>query len=285
MPQYYYRSVIPKPEEIVFGKVKDVTESAIYIILTEYNDREGLLMLSEVVKGKKPINFKKFFKNDTFYPFIVVNADEKTIDLSYKRLNESEVEKYTTKFQHMRRLYDFFSDLTKLKLTDDDDDFMNETFKSLFPDSKSIDKDLEDIYQNILDDPKNMFLEADTLSIDIQDKYNEHVKTSVKVLSDVEMYQDIELTIFETNGLNTLKEILKSDDSINVKISCISSPIYRIYSKGKTVHESLEHINKMLDTIKDRSTGHLTKLTTHEPVVIKKRVLSYKLKFPKVELN
>lgn len=281
---YYYRSVIPKPEEIVFGKVKNVTESAIYITLTEYNDREGLLMLSEVIKGKKPVNFKKFFKNDTFYPFIVVNADEKTIDLSYKRLSESEVENYTNKFHHMRRLYDFFNDLTKLKLTDDED-FMNETFKSLFPDSKSIEKDLEEIYQTILEEPKNMFLESETLSSDIQDKYNEHVKTSVKVLSDVEMYQDIELTIFETNGLNTLKEILKSDDSIDVKISCISSPTYRIFSKGKTVHESLEHINKMLDIIKDRSTGHLTKLMTHEPIVTKKRVLSYKLRFPKVELN
>jgi translation initiation factor 2 subunit 1 len=281
---YYYKSVVPKPEDVIFGKVKNITDSAIYITLTEYNDREGLIMFSEITKGKRSINFKKFFKPDTYYPFIVISADDKTIDLSYKRLTEDDIEKYTNKFQQMRKLLDFFTDLEKLKLLEDDEDFMNETFKSLFPDSKSINKDLEDIYQGILENPSNMFLDVDTISSDIQNKYNEHVHNSVKVISDVEMYKDIELTIFETNGLKTLKDILKNDESINVKISCISSPIYRIFSKEKTVGECLENINKMIDIIKDRCKSHMKKLIlTHEPVIMKKRMLTYRLKYSKID--
>lgn len=94
----YYRTTMPKVNDVVIVTVKNITDGGVYCNLVEYNNMEGFIISTEVDKGKgkgkgkKNVNPKKLFKPNEYYPTIVISVDttKNRVDLSFKRLKQDD---------------------------------------------------------------------------------------------------------------------------------------------------------------------------------------------------
>jgi len=82
----YYFEKYPKEGDTVVGRIKSLEEIGAYVTLPEYNDTEGLIVHSELLK-KRTRNIHKYIKIGSLDAFAVVKVDKEKgyIDLSKKR--------------------------------------------------------------------------------------------------------------------------------------------------------------------------------------------------------
>ena len=89
----FYKENFPEKDDLVLGKIKDISKFGINVELLEYNNKTAFLNFKDVTQKKKMYHIKKIIKKNKLYPFTVINVDTEKdiIDLS-KRYQEKEEE-------------------------------------------------------------------------------------------------------------------------------------------------------------------------------------------------
>lgn len=80
-------SLLPKVGEIVKCKVSSKVEMGYYVQLIDYENREGMILLSELkysYKNARPIPLTE----NKIYNCLVIRIDKDNIDLSYKKAQD-----------------------------------------------------------------------------------------------------------------------------------------------------------------------------------------------------
>lgn len=95
----FYKEKYPEVEDVVMVNVRSIAEMGAYVHLLEYNNIEGMILLSELSRRRiRSIN--KLIRVGKTEPVVVIRVDKDKgyIDLSKRRVSAEDVEKCTERF-------------------------------------------------------------------------------------------------------------------------------------------------------------------------------------------
>ena len=88
---YYKKQGLPEEDEIVMCTVKKILPHSVFVSLDEYNNLEGMIHISEISPGRIR-NLRDFVTEEKkiVCKILKVNKEKKQIDLSLRRVNQSQ---------------------------------------------------------------------------------------------------------------------------------------------------------------------------------------------------
>lgn len=95
----FYKEKYPEVDDVVMVNVRSIAEMGAYVHLLEYNNIEGMILLSELSRRRiRSIN--KLIRVGKTEPVVVIRVDKEKgyIDLSKRRVSAEDVDKCTERF-------------------------------------------------------------------------------------------------------------------------------------------------------------------------------------------
>jgi translation initiation factor 2 subunit 1 len=259
----------PIPDEIVMVIPTKITNLGVYVSLPEYNDIEGLIILSEICK-KRMRSINQEVKVGRSFPAVVLNVDDVTgnISLSKKSVTESDKARCVDNFRKYRLVTDIMKQVQRKSNTD----LRNLFEKFIWPLESKVDqtqhvldtlkmatKQFDGVYDGILSDTDSDLIE--NFKEVLQHKFKDETVNLQAVIS---------LYCVEDGGVGTIKEILATGQSVEsqLAIKLITPPFYGIFLKCKDQQAGLEQIMTSIDVIKEKATKlHAVFSVVKTPVV------------------
>ena len=99
----FYEEEFPAIEQVVVARVKDIGEMGAYAKLLEFNDKEGMILMSELSRRRiRSVNKLVRIGRDEYVVVLRADTEKGYIDLSKRRTNQedySQLKQLNTTFQ------------------------------------------------------------------------------------------------------------------------------------------------------------------------------------------
>jgi translation initiation factor 2 subunit 1 len=284
-------SVLPKLNDVVMVVATKITDLGVYVTLPEYHDVEGLILLSDLSKGRfKTIT--KIVSVGKMFPANVQLIDEENnrLTLGKKHVSESDAKKCTTDYKVGKLINDqIVSFIKRMELDHSINVNRIDAYKAFIWNldmSSNSDPISNDNTESIINDPHIVLTILKAIPKGIIPPAYDNIdpiwlKCFVSVLSkkfterNVLIEAVIEVNCFSYGGINTIKNaLLKGAElattEIPFVIKLIKSPFYSISIKTTKQSEAIELINKAIDVITEEITteGGLINITKQAEMVI-----------------
>ncbi|KAI8774302.1 Eukaryotic translation initiation factor 2 subunit 1 [Biomphalaria glabrata] len=252
----FYKNKFPEVEDVVMVNVRSIAEMGAYVRLLEYNDIEGMILLSELSRRRiRSINKLIRVGRSECVVVIRVDKDKGYIDLSKRRVSPEEVIKCEEKFAKAKAVNSILRHVAELmgyKSNEKLEELYEKT--AWFFDTKYNKAGSSyEAFKHAVQNPNVL----DELDIDEATKKCLHdnicrrlTPQSVKIRADI----DVACTYYE--GVDAVKRALKkglemSTESMPIKINLIAPPLYVVTTNTLERTEGLDRLNKALDAIKE----------------------------------
>lgn len=257
----YYKEKFPEVEDIVMVNVQSIAEMGAYVRLLEYNNIEGMILLSELSRRRiRSINKLIRVGRDECVVVIRVDKEKGYIDLSKRRVSQEEAKKCENKYSKAKCVYSIlrhtvellhqsenevdFEDLYKRTAWTFDEKYKRENEK--YPASY-------DMFKRAVDDPS--VLDELELSDDEKGLLLKNIKRRLTPQA-MKIRADIEVSCYSYEGVDAVKRALKkglecSTEEHAIKINLIAPPVYVITTQSLDRNLGLEAVQNVLDVIKE----------------------------------
>jgi len=240
--------------------VKSIAEMGAYGRLLEYNDIEGMILLSELSRRRiRSINKLIRVGRSECVVVIRVDKDKGYIDLSKRRVSPEEVVKCEEKFAKAKAVNSILRHVGELMGYKNDTEFegLYEKTAWFFDDKYNTPGKSYEAFKLAVQDPKVL----DELEIDEETKKclfdnicRRLTPQAIKIRADI----DVECTYYD--GVDAVKRALKkglefSTESMPIKINLIAPPLYVVTTNTLERNDGLERLNNALDAIKTEITA------------------------------
>ncbi|GFY64726.1 eukaryotic translation initiation factor 2 subunit 1 [Trichonephila inaurata madagascariensis] len=213
----FYAQKYPEVEDVVMVKVHSIAEMGAYVSLLEYNNIEGMILLSELSRRRiRSINKLIRVGRDECVVVIRVDKDKGYIDLSKRRVSSEESEKCEEKYAKAKHSYDIF------KHAVNDPSILDEC--DLDPETKS------------------------TLLTNIKRRLTPQA---------VRIRADIEVACYGYEGIDAVKEALRegikcSKEDMDIKINLIAPPVYVCTTTTMEKTDGLKALQDAINKIQEK---------------------------------
>lgn len=226
----FYSEKYPEVEDVVMVNVLSIAEMGAYVHLLEYNNIEGMILLSELSRRRiRSIN--KLIRVGKTEPVVVIRVDKEKgyIDLSKRRVSPEDVEKCTERFAKARAVNSLLRHVAEI-LEYDSNDMLEELYmKTAWYFEKKYHSKVApyDIFKQSVTDP-GMFDECG-----LDDKTKEVLLNNIKrklVSPTVKIRADIECSCYGYEGIDAVKAALNtgldlSNEELPIRINLIAPPL------------------------------------------------------------
>ncbi|KAL1130592.1 hypothetical protein AAG570_011838 [Ranatra chinensis] len=253
----FYKQKYPDVEDVVMVTVSKIAEMGAYVHLLEYNNIEGMILLSELSRRRiRSIN--KLIRVGKTEPVVVIRVDKEKgyIDLSKRRVSPEDVEKCTERFARAKAVNSILRHVAELL------------------DYKT-DEQLEDLYQrtawffeernkkkaSAYDFFKQAVLDNSILAeCGLDERTQEVLLTNIKrklTSQAVKIRADIEVACYGYEGIDAVKDALRaglalSTDDLPIKINLIAPPLYVMTTATPEKTEGLKALQVAIEAIKNK---------------------------------
>jgi translation initiation factor 2 subunit 1 len=112
----FYENQYPEPEEVVMVNVTSIGEMGAYVTLTEYDNIEGLILLSELSRRRiRSINKLVRVNRPEIVMVLRVDKEKGYIDLSKRRVDPEDVVKCEERYNKAKSVHNVLSNVAKTK--------------------------------------------------------------------------------------------------------------------------------------------------------------------------
>ncbi|MDP4012609.1 MAG: translation initiation factor IF-2 subunit alpha [Candidatus Nanoarchaeia archaeon] len=245
----------PEEKEIVLCTVKKILRDSIFVSLDEYENKEGMIHISEIAPGRIR-NIRDYVKEDKKIVCLVLrmNQEKGHIDLSLRRvslsmkINKNEEVKQEKKAEKILEAVGKKLKKTLNQMYDEAGNKIIEEYGLIYP-----------CFQDIVVAGEEVLLK---LGIDkkIVTEIIKIVKERIKP-PEVKVDYILSLNSKAHNGIELIKKTLKKAEdlaktkAVNLKITYLGAPRYKLTIKGqdyKIVEKQIEEIGEL--AIKDIKT-------------------------------
>ncbi|CAF0966464.1 unnamed protein product [Adineta ricciae] len=252
----FYKNHLPDVEELVMVNVAKVEELSVYVNLLEYNDIQGMILLSELSRRRiRSIN--KLVRVGKDEAVVVTRVDRKKgfIDLSKCRVSSDEAVKCVEKF-HRGKAVNHILRLTALALGLASNDEFEELYSKTawFYDEKHERRGVAyDVFSHASRDEselKDCPVDANTKKA-LVDSIRHHFSAQ-----SVKCRADIEVACYEYEGIDAVKAALheglnQSTEDLPIKINLIAPPLYTITTTCLNGKEGVRTLQTTINKIKE----------------------------------
>jgi len=250
-----YESKYPEVDDLAIVQVKNVAEMGAYVSLLEYNNIEGMILLSELSRRRiRSIN--KLIRVGRTEIVVVLRVDKEKgyIDLSKRRVSPEDIVKCEEKFNKSKAVHSIMrhvSETCKVRL---------EELYQIFG------WDLYKRFGHAYDAFKLAVSQADKvlggykLSEPVQKSLLQNIKRRLTPQA-IKIRADLEVTCFSKDGIDAIKAALRAGEAVSipemsVKIKLVAPPLYVMMTtslnKEKGIALLTESCQVIADTVKAR---------------------------------
>lgn len=250
-----YENQYPDAEDLVIVQVQRVAEMGAYVSLLEYNNIEGMILLSELSRRRiRSIN--KLIRVGKTEIVIVLRVDKEKgyIDLSKRRVSVEDFAKCEEKYNKSRAVHSIMrhvSETCKVRLEELYRQFGWDLYKRF--------GHAYDAFKLIVQEPKK-----------VMDNYNLADEVKQALLSNinrrltpmpVRLRADLEVTCFSYEGIEAIKAALLAGQAVGteeapIKIKLVAPPLYVMMTtsldKEYGIAKLEESCKVISDTIKEK---------------------------------
>ncbi|KTW31524.1 eukaryotic translation initiation factor 2 subunit alpha [Pneumocystis carinii B80] len=249
----FYENKYPDVDELVMVNVKQIQEMGAYVQLLEYNNIEGMILLSELSR-RRIRSVQKLIRVGRNEVVVVLRVDKEKgyIDLSKRRVSPEDIIKCEDKFNKSKTVHSILRNVTEKHSIPLEELYMSigwplyrkyghayDAFKFAIVDSESVFEGLTPSNPQIIED----------LIVQI---------TRRLTLQAVKIRADVEVSCFEYEGIDAVKRALKAAEAKNskdalIKVKLIAPPLYVVITSAldkklgiQILEEALEEIEKSI---------------------------------------
>jgi translation initiation factor 2 subunit 1 len=243
----FYEEKYPEIDAFVMVTVKQIAEMGAYVKLLEYDNIDGMILLSELSR-RRIRSIQKLIRVGRNEVVVVLRVDKEKgyIDLSKRRVSPEDIVKCEEKYNKSKMVHSIMRHVAE---------------KTETP--------IEELYQNIawpLNKKYGHAVDAFKLSISNAEVWNEVTFTSNVIRDELQSYiskrltpqptkvrADVEVTCFGYEGIDAVKTALRTAEAKNtaetqVKVKLVSPPLYVLTSQTIDKNNGIEVLT---DAIKE----------------------------------
>ena len=285
----FYRKELPDVDDVVIMKISREDEYGYYGNLLEYENVEGFVALSEIIKGRY-MKKKHPFKLGDLHPFTVIkiNSDKNTVDVSRKRTEDDDAEDTLIQYRIcgninklVNEFYTMYLSYYQTNYIDDElydiNDIMDKTIWNIYNDDEL---NYQEIYNKILGNPL-ILLPDSIFHKSFIEKAIENVNSRI-IKKNMIIEMEINLIVVEDDAINKIKDIfdiehIQIPEDYKVQITLQTTPIYKIKIEGQNKDYIDNIFNDLKKSIIEKTKKYNCLMSLKEPKIVSDTI--YEIKF------
>lgn len=217
---HYYASKTPDVGQIVFAKVKKISEISIECELVEYACAEAIMPLTELSK-RRHTSIRGLTRIGKLEPTVVLRNDNGCIDLSKKKVDRDDLQKAEKRFYMTKKLLSAVHHYSEIKGTP-----------------------LQDLLERIVYKYKNESLENTDATEDELEFLKQKFETENKFI----LRATFNAVYYGYEGVEELKKIFSTSE---YPVKYLSAPTYSMELESTNEVDGCEKLMKELNRIKE----------------------------------
>jgi len=252
----FYEQKFPEKDDVIICCVRKIADMGAYVDLSEYNDIEGMILLSELSRRRiRSINKLIRVGRSECVIVIRVDQDKGYIDLSKRRVAEEDVTKCEEKYARAKTVHSILTHSAAI-LEFEKDEQLEELYKNTawYFDNK---------YGKVgacFDAFKLCITNSSALDeCDLDENVKKVVIDNIKrrmTPPAIKIRADIEVACYTYEGIDAVKDALRAglnfnhDEEYPIRINLIAPPLFVVTTQSLERQEGLEKLQGSLDLIK-----------------------------------
>ncbi|CCD73431.1 Eukaryotic translation initiation factor 2 subunit 1 [Caenorhabditis elegans] len=265
----FYENQFPDVEETVVANVKMIADMGAYVRLSEYNDKEGMILLSELSRRRiRSVNKLIRVGRSESVVVIRVDKDKGYIDLSKRRVYQKDLKQCDERFANAKMVNSILRHVAEQVgyTTDEELEDLYQKTAWHFDRKEKRKAASYDAFKKAITEPT--ILDECDISADIKEKLLEDIRKKLTPQA-VKIRADIEVSCFDYDGIDAVKAALIagkncSNGTFPIKINLIAAPHFVVTTQTLDREGGIEAVNSILDTIKNAIEGFKGKFTIKE---------------------
>jgi len=258
----FYEQKFPEIEDVVMVNVRSIADMGAYVHLLEYNNIEGMILLSELSRRRiRSIN--KLIRVGRTEPVVVIRVDKDKgyIDLSKRRVTPEDVERCTETFSKSKAVNSILRHVAQILGFQSNEELEDLYVKTAWHfEAKTKKKGSSyDWFKQAVQDPT--VLEECGLEDTVKKVLLDQIQMKLTQQA-VKIRADIEVSCYTYEGIDAVKNALRagiacSTDEVPIKINLIAPPLYVMTTSTAEKTDGLKILEEACKAVEDkiRSTG------------------------------
>lgn len=245
-----YESPYPEVDDLVMVTVQQIADMGAYVTLNEYNNLEGMVLLSELSR-RRIRSVQRLIRVGKTEVVVVLRVDREKgyIDLSKRRVSPEEVEKFEEKFNKSKAVHSIMRHVAEK---------LDMSLESLY---KQVGWPLYKKFGHAFEAFKLSLNEPETVWSSLPSPVDPSIRTElmqsiVRRLTPQKMKlrADVEVACFGYEGIDAVRAALAAAETvstpeISIKVKLVAPPLYVLLSTCMDKTRGLELMNRAIEQI------------------------------------
>ncbi|KAJ3011258.1 hypothetical protein HKX48_006935 [Thoreauomyces humboldtii] len=263
-----YEQRFPEVDQLVMANVRQIADMGAYVQLLEYNNIEGMILLSELSR-RRIRSIQKLIRVGRNEVVVVLRVDKEKgyIDLSKRRVSAEDIAKCEEKYSKSKAVHSIMRHVAD-KVNGNLEDLLERFCWPLYKKYNHA----YDAFKIAINDPESVFGGFD-MPEDVKKEMISNVRRRLTPLP-VKIRADVEVTCFGYEGIDAIKTALLageacSTEDVPIKVKLVAPPLYFIMTNSIEKTSGLEQMEKALVAIETsiKKAGGDLRVVMHPKVV------------------
>eukprot|EP00980_Cylindrotheca_fusiformis_P009740 scaffold2149_cov187-Cylindrotheca_fusiformis.AAC.18 len=253
----FYENKYPEVESVVMVNVRNIADMGAYVSLLEYNNIEGMILLSELSR-RRIRSIHKLIRVNRNEVVMVLRVDKEKgyIDLSKRRVSPEDVAKCEDRFNKAKAVHGVLRHLAERRKY-----YLEDLYEKIgWPLYKKYGH-AYDAFKLAISEDKNAgdpFAELDVPQ-DLKDELKTYILRRLAP-QPIKIRSDIEVSCFTYEGIDAIREALFAGMALGseqnpIRIKLIAPPIYVLSTTTLEKEVGIALLNSSIETIKEKITA------------------------------
>lgn len=250
----YYENQYPLVEEVVVVNVRTIAEMGAYVTLLEYDNIEGMILLSELSRRRiRSVNKLIRVNRNEVVMVLRVDREKGYIDLSKRRVDPDSIAKCEDRYNKAKAVHRVLRQVAEKQGL-----ILKELYRSIgWPLYKKYGH-AYDAFKLCLTDQEDIFRGLPDLDPEVVAVLTDYIKKRLAP-QPIKIRADVEVTCFTYEGIDAVKESLLAGAALGtkdspIKIKLIAPPMYVVTTSTLDKDLGIEALNKAIEVVTEKIT-------------------------------
>ncbi|KAK3813017.1 MAG: eukaryotic translation initiation factor 2 subunit alpha [Benniella sp.] len=259
-----YANKFPEVDDLVMVNVRQIAEMGAYVQLLEYDNIEGMILLSELSR-RRIRSIQKLIRVGKNEVVVVLRVDKEKgyIDLSKRRVSATDIVKCEERYNKSKAVHSIMSTVAKKENKD-----LEVLYEQLAWPLYAKYGHAYDAFKAALNEPEKVFE-----GLEIDDGTKEELLNNIKrrlTPQPVKIRADIEVTCFDYEGIDAIKAAFKEAEAVSladvpIRVKLVAPPLYVMITNALDKQLGIDTMEKAIsvleESIKKANGNMVTKMS------------------------
>jgi len=253
-----YENEFPEIDDVVMVQVRSIAEMGAYVALLEYNNTEGMILLSELTRRRiRSVNKLIRVGKQEVCMVLRVDKEKGYIDLSKRRVSAEDVAKCDERFQRSKAVHSIVRHVSEVQRVEMEALYRKTAWRLYAKFGHAY-----EAFCAAITDPDSIFNAElmPELEPELRDCMLDNIKKRLTPTA-IKIRADIEVTCFHYEGINAikgalLKGVALGTEELPITIKLVAPPLYVMLCSALDKAKGIALLNQAIEMMRDDIRKH-----------------------------